>query len=242
MLLRPQGALVRQDVVRAQRVFRVTHHRWRQVRHAVPRALLPFGLPRQHVVQPTDLPHAVFAHVFVFVNAGLEELRRQFVFLHAGVVRAAEQQAAEAALRGVAVRRHSDDRLHLIVIEQKAVQRRVFAAGEVFAEPSAVKAPRAFLTLVDARQKRRFAILGEQVHHAVIHALVDPVAIRVVQALDGIHIFQQGGAVLHLGKARGQRRHGSGQVWRILGSAHALSPSAWSAVAAISSQFQSTST
>ena len=106
------------------------------------------------------------------------------------LVAAALQHAAESAFGARAVVGHVHDVLQHQVIEQEAAQRPVHAAGEVLAEPVAVEPPYPGLAAVDAVEEAHFAGVGKERHRLVVQALVDVVAVFVLQALDGMAVLE----------------------------------------------------
>ena len=64
------------------------------------------------------------------------------------------------------------------------------AAGEVLAETAAIETARAFLAAEDAADEVDLAIVGEQVHHFVVEALVEIVAVFELQVADGLGVLE----------------------------------------------------
>ena len=64
------------------------------------------------------------------------------------------------------------------------------AAGEVLAEAIAIETARACLAAEDAADEVDLAIVGEQIHHFVIQALVEIVAVLVLKIADGLRVLE----------------------------------------------------
>ena len=62
--------------------------------------------------------------------------------------------------------------------------------GEILAEAVAIQAARAGFAAEDAADEVDFAIVGEQVHHFVVQALVEIVAVLELQVADGLRVLQ----------------------------------------------------
>ena len=76
------------------------------------------------------------------------------------------------------------------MVEQIALNRAVVAVGEILAESAAVEAARAFLAAEDAADEVDLAIVGKQVDHFVIEALVEVVAVFVLEIADGLRVLE----------------------------------------------------
>jgi hypothetical protein len=96
------------------------------------------------------------------------------------------------------------------MIEQETVDRSGPAAGEEILEPGLVEPRGAGLATVDTGEEDHLAVLGEQVHHLVIHADVDIIAIGVMELADRRFVLEPAdprGERLHLGFQRAFVRH-----------------------------------
>ncbi len=98
--------------------------------------------------------------------------------------------AAKTRQGGLPVRGHVDHVLHLRMIEDEAEYRSVLAVGEAIAESVAVHAARAGQPSEDTAEEVDLTLLVVAGDGLVVHALVDEVAVEMVQAADGVHVFQ----------------------------------------------------
>ncbi len=139
-----------------------------------------------------DLPEAAaILRVQVLVDAGFPALfGERLDALLLALVLAGQHQRAEAAARGLAVRRDVHDVLQLQMVEQEAVHRPVVPLREEVAEPVAVEPAYAGLAFVDPIEKAHFAIVGEQVGRFVVQAHVDVVPVLEVQGTHGVDVFE----------------------------------------------------
>ena len=196
----PQPRRVREQLVGAVGVLGVGD---RRVRHEVGRgvgpAVLQAAMPERPVEQPPDLPGAVLADVVVLVEAALQPLADRRAVRGRELVSAGLHQHAEACPRRATVVVDRYDVLHDRVVEQAAEGRAVLPVGEAGAEAARVQAGGAGLALVDAADEDDLAVVGEQVHDLVIQALVEVVAVGVLQVADGEQVLDLAQAQLQRG-------------------------------------------
>jgi hypothetical protein len=106
------------------------------------------------------------------------------------VMAAGLHEDAKARVGLLAVGRDVDEVLQHHVIKQVTFHRPVVAAGEVLAETVAIKTAGAGLGAEDATDEVDLTIVGEQVHHLVIEALVEVVPVFELQVADGLRVLQ----------------------------------------------------
>ena len=106
------------------------------------------------------------------------------------VMTAGLHEDAEARVGEFAVRRNVDDVLQHHVIEQVALHGSVVPTGEVLVEAVAIETAGAGLAAEDAADEVDLAIVGEQIHDFVVQALVEVVAVLVLEVADGLRVLK----------------------------------------------------
>jgi hypothetical protein len=108
------------------------------------------------------------------------------------------------------------------MIEQKAVHGAIVVTREVLPETVTVEAARTLLAAKDAAHEAYLGVFGEEVYGFVVQAFVDEVAVRILQAANGMHVLQHADPICELLKLPLQRvdptvRHLSLQLMMIMG-------------------------
>src|SRR5579875_2316646 len=137
-------------------------------------------VPDGPIIQDLDFPDAVFAYVGVFVKAAFPPLARASdgTFVQPGL-----HDAAEARFGGGA-------------IEQKSEDRTVFPVGEILAEAVAIEAAHTGLAAEDSGHEVHLAAFREKVDGLVVEALVNVIAVGVLQAPDGVDVLEHTDLIL----------------------------------------------
>src|ERR1700722_5540529 len=99
-------------------------------------------------------------------------------------------ETAEARVGELTVGRDVDEVLENHVIEQVALHGTVVAAGEILAEAGAIETTGTGLAAEDAADEVHLAIIGEQIHHFVIQALVEIVAVLELEVADRLRVLK----------------------------------------------------